>query len=58
MILGDISGCGVQAWLAMASISVAGFLVLLVLLLAVAALGRYLLTGRRTASGRDCHDQR
>jgi len=49
MILGDISGCGVQAWLAMAFMSVAGFLVVAALLLAVAALGRYVFGRGRDA---------
>jgi NADH:ubiquinone oxidoreductase subunit 2 (subunit N) len=44
----DTSDCGVSTWLAMAFMSVAGALVLLLLLLAIAALGRYVLTGGRT----------
>lgn len=50
----DMSDCPARIWLAMTFLSVAGFLVLLVLLLAIAALGKYLLTGRRTSiSGAD-----
>ena len=44
----DMSDCPARTWLAMTFLSVAGFLVLLLLLLAIAALGKYLLTGRRT----------
>ncbi|MER9861333.1 hypothetical protein [Mesorhizobium sp. M0185] len=54
----DISDCPARTWLAMTFLSVAGFLVLLVLVLAVAALARYVLTGRRTTIGRVHHDQR
>ncbi|UVK46513.1 hypothetical protein BPNPMPFG_002173 [Mesorhizobium sp. AR07] len=44
----DMSDCPARTWLAMMFLSVAGFLALLVLLLAIAALGKYLLSGRRT----------
>jgi hypothetical protein len=47
----DMSDCPARTWLAMMFLSVAGFLVLLVLLLAIAALGKYLLSGRRTTVG-------
>ena len=43
----DMFDCGLNSWLAMAFMSVGGPLVLLVLLLAIAALGRYVLTGSR-----------
>jgi hypothetical protein len=39
--------CGLSTWLAMSFISVVGLLVLLVLLFAVMALVRYVLTGRQ-----------
>ena len=45
-MMNDMFDCGFSTWLAMSFMSVAGLLVLLVLLLAVAALGRYVLTGR------------
>jgi hypothetical protein len=44
----DILECSFSDLLAMAFISAGGTLGLLVLLLAIAALGRYVLTGRRT----------
>ena len=54
----DMSDCPAPTWLAMTFLSFAGFLVLLVLLLAIAALGKYLLTGHRITIGKARHDQR
>jgi hypothetical protein len=48
----DMSDCPARIWLAMTFLSFAGFLVLLLLLLAIAALGKYLLTGRQIPNGR------
>jgi len=45
----DIFECGFNAWLAMGLLSVGLPLVAAILLLAIAALGRYLLTGRWTS---------
>jgi len=53
----DMSDCPAATWLAMTFLSFAGFLVLLVLLLAIAALGKYLLWGRQTVIGGAHHDQ-
>jgi hypothetical protein len=44
----DIFECSFNAWLAMAFMSAGGPLALAVLVLAIAALGRYVLTGSRT----------
>ena len=48
----DFSDCPAGTWLGMMFLSLAGFLVVLVLLLTVAALARYVLTGRRFSVGR------
>ena len=48
----DFSDCPAATWLGMMFLSLAGFLVLLVLLLTVAALARYVLTGRGFSVGR------
>lgn len=48
----DMSDCPAPTWLALTFLSLAGFLVLLVLMLAIAALGKYLLTGRQIPNGR------
>jgi hypothetical protein len=44
----DMFNCDFSTWLAMAFMSVGGLFVLLILFLALAALGKYLLTGSRT----------
>jgi uncharacterized membrane protein len=54
----NLTDCPAKTWLAMTFLSVAGFLVLMVLVLTVAALARYVLTGPRTTFGRVHHDQR
>lgn len=45
----DIFECGLNAWLAMGLMSVGLPLVVVILLLAIASLGRYVLTGRWTS---------
>jgi hypothetical protein len=50
--MSNMWGCDMGGWLGMALMSGAGFLVLLVLLLAVLALGRYIVTGSRHAGSR------
>jgi hypothetical protein len=45
----DIFECGLNAWLAMGFMSLGLPLVAVILLLAIAGLGRYLLTGRWTS---------
>jgi uncharacterized membrane protein len=57
-MLTNMSDCPAKTWLAMTFVSVAGFLVLLVLVLPVAALARYVLTGRGITIGRAHHGQR
>lgn len=57
-MLANMSDCPAKTWLAMTFVSVAGILVLLVLVLTVAALARYVLTGRGIMIGRAHHDQR
>ncbi|MCT9000327.1 hypothetical protein [Chelativorans intermedius] len=46
-MLATLTDCGIENWFAMALMSAAGFLVLLILILAVASLCRYLLEGSR-----------
>ena len=48
----NLWGCDMGGWLSMALMSGAGFLVLLALLLAIVALGRYILDGSRHADSR------
>ena len=48
----DMSDCPAPTWLAMTFLSFAGFLVLLVLLLAIAALGKCVLMGGRIPNDR------
>ncbi|WP_236377257.1 hypothetical protein [Mesorhizobium muleiense] len=57
-MMANLSDCPAKTWPAMTFLSVAGFLVLLVLVLTVAALARYVLTGHRSTIGRVHHDQR
>jgi hypothetical protein len=49
-MMSNMWDCGMGGWLGMALMSGAGFLVLLALLLAILALGRYVLDGSRHAS--------
>ena len=54
----DMPECPAWTWLAMIFLSAAGMHFLLLLVLTVAALARYVLTGRGIAIGRGKHDQR
>ena len=49
-MVSNMWACDMGGWLAMALASGAGFLVLVALLLAILALGRYVLDGSRHAS--------
>ena len=57
-MLANMPECPARTWLAMMFLSAAGTLFLLLLVLTVAALGRYVLTGRGMSIGRGNHDQR
>ncbi len=57
-MLADMPECPARTWLAMMFLSAAGMLFLLLLVLTVAALARYVLTGRGITIERGDHDQR
>jgi cytochrome c biogenesis protein CcmG/thiol:disulfide interchange protein DsbE len=57
-MMANMSDCPAKTWLAMTFLSVAGFLVLVVLLLTVAALARYVRTGQGITFGRWHDDPR
>lgn len=57
-MLADMPECPARTWLAMMFLSAAGMLFLLLLVLTIAALARYVLTGRGITIGRGDHDQR
>ncbi len=57
-MLTNMSDCPARTWLAMTFLSVAGILLLLLLVLTVAALARYVLTGRGITIGPMHDDQR